>query len=88
MTAEISRDAQGPPTGFKFTVRKVRLGRGFYVEATAPDRRTSRIGSFKSRGRAQDWIKAYAANWRPGQTNSNFPSEQKTLHMTNTVNAP
>jgi len=88
MTDEISRDAQRPPTGFKFAARKVQLGRGFYVEATAPDRRMSRIGSFKFRGRAQDWIKAYAANWRPDQMNLNFPSEQKTLHMTNAANAP
>jgi len=87
MTTEFLRDAQEPPASFKFAARKVRLGREFYVEATAPDRKTYRIGSFKFRGRAQDWIKAHAATWRPDQTNLNFPSERKAPHMTNTANA-
>jgi hypothetical protein len=70
MTTDIFRDAQELPTSFKFAARKVRLGREFYVEAVAPDRRTYRIGSFKFRGRAQDWIKAHATSWRPDQTDA------------------
>jgi hypothetical protein len=66
MTIEFAPDDR--PAEFLFAARKVRLGREFYVEATAPDRRKYRIGSFKFRTRAQDWIKTHAARWRPDQT--------------------
>jgi len=80
MSTEFAPDVQESPKGFKFAARKVRLGREFYVEAMAPDRRRYRIGSFKFRGRAQDWIVAHAAAWQPEHRILPLPDEQKAAH--------
>jgi hypothetical protein len=71
MTIDSHPDGPSLPVGLQFAVRKVRMAREFYIEATAPGHAKYRIGSFKIRGRAQDWIKAHAAHWRPDQAGPN-----------------
>ena len=51
----------------KFFSRKVRLGREYYVDAVMADGTHHRIGSFKFRARADDWIRLHAADWQPEQ---------------------
>lgn len=53
-----------------FASRKVRLGREYYVEARTPDGTRHRIGLFKFRVRADDWIAEHAANWAPAEFNA------------------
>jgi hypothetical protein len=50
-------------TATTFASRKYRLGRDYYVEACAADGARHRIGSFKFRVRADDWIAQHAADW-------------------------
>ena len=54
-----------------FASRKVRMGREYYVQARTADGTRHRIGRFKFRGRANDWIAQHAATWSP-DTDSDY----------------
>ena len=58
-----------------FASRKVRMGREYYVEARTADGTRHRIGSFKFRGRANDWIAQHAANWSPEAADEMRPEQ-------------
>ena len=47
----------------KFKARKVRMAREYYVEAIGPDGLKHRVGLFKRRSIAKEWIAQHASEW-------------------------
>jgi hypothetical protein len=56
--------------GMTFSARKVVMSREYFVQAVTPDGTKCKIGPFKYKGRAQDWIERHASTWSPGETNT------------------
>ncbi len=63
-------DRAEPNSSIAFAARKVRMAREYYVEAVAPGGAKYRIGCFKVRAAAMEWIETHAANWMPEQANA------------------
>jgi len=68
-----------PASSNTFATRKVRMAREYYVEATAPDGAKYRIGCFKVRAAAVEWIETRAASWMPEQSNARGESKESSL---------
>jgi hypothetical protein len=79
MDTELLPNRAGPASNITFAARKVRMAREYYVEATARDQAKYRIGSFKVRAGALEWIETHAANWKPEQANTRDKSEGFSL---------
>ena len=54
-------DRAEPDSSIAFAARKVRMAREYYVEAVAPGGAKYRIGCFKVRAAAMEWIETHAA---------------------------
>ena len=70
MDTEALANRAGPVSSITFAARKVRMAREYYVEATASDRAKYRIGCFKVRAAAQEWIETHAASLKPERANA------------------
>ena len=79
MNTEPLPNRAGAASSITFAARKVRMAREYYVEATAPDRAKYRIGCFKVRAAALEWIEAHAANWMPEQANAHGECKRFSL---------
>jgi hypothetical protein len=65
MNDEALLDNSGSVPNLRFVARKVRMASEYYVEATAPGRVKYRIGPFKLRARAKEWIAVRSSHWLP-----------------------
>jgi hypothetical protein len=63
MSSEPSSDDAVAVPNIKFVARKVRMANEYYVEASAPGRLTHRIGPFKLRASAKQWIRDQRTRW-------------------------
>ncbi len=65
MNAKSLLDSTDMASNITFVARKVRLASEYYVEVSVPGRLKYRIGSFKLRARAKEWITVHSTQWLP-----------------------
>jgi hypothetical protein len=58
--------------GIVFSARKVVMSRKYFVEAVTPHGEKRKIGPFRYRSRAEDWIERNASTWSPDDTELQF----------------
>ena len=63
MSVEIRLENSSLIPNTRFTARKVRMASEYYVDATVPGRLKYRIGPFKQRTQAREWISLHSTDW-------------------------